>query len=548
MYNLLREQWLPAQMQNGEIRWIAPYQIGDPNILALAPGRPDFKAALMEFLVGLMQTAFAPSPRDWKKWLENPPTEEELRRAFKPHEPYFELLGERQAGRGLFMQDLTMCDADKPVRSGIDSLLLEQPGENTVKKNADLFIHRGQVESLCPACAAAALYTLQVFAPSGGKGNRTSLRGGGPLSTLLKGRNLWEDVWLNVLPYGPRPDEIPPAPDIENLAGQVYPWAAPPRTSEKGEETQPKHVHLLHSYWSTPRRLVLENVPSIRPCDLCGSQHEVAVVATLSRPYGYNYSSLWIHPLTPYTFQQDKQSQEQTAIPIKGQANSAAYSNWLGVVYGTPSEVGSKATNRMEPARCCQHREALKEAHKRNGGVNAAGYNMDNMKAVSWCEHVFPIIDVPEDEEFRKIFVQTVSDMVQAAKKAQSILAGCLKEALVNSAGKNQASIDKALFTDAANTFWTDTEDGFYRHIRQLAEQQPDSNEWQETLYAWGKTLLRAVNRIYQTVAWAGFPPERMEQRVKAQGLLNGATIKDLRNRAMYPPEQKSPKQKEKKS
>ena len=94
------------------------------------------------------------------------------------------------------------------LRSPIAALLIEQPGDKTLKDNTDLFIHRGQMQSLCPACAAAALYTLQAFAPSGGKGHRTSMRGGGPLSTLLKGRNLWESVWLNVLPSGPRPDEM----------------------------------------------------------------------------------------------------------------------------------------------------------------------------------------------------------------------------------------------------------------------------------------------------------------------------------------------------
>lgn len=535
MFNLLHESWLPVRTASGALRRIAPYQIGDPDIAELAPGRADFKAALMEFLVGLMQTAFAPGSRDWKSRLDTPPSEAELRQAFQPHESFFELLGEREEGKGLFMQDLKMCNANKPKHVGIASLLIDQPGEKTLKDNTDLFVHRGQVNALCPACAAAALYTLQAFAPSGGQGHRTSLRGGGPLSTLLKGQNLWKSVWLNVLPCGPRPNEMPPAPLAAELAIRVYPWAAPTRASKV---THPEDMHLLHAYWGMPRRLLLEYELMETVCDICGEHGEIAVIGVRTLTYGYNYrdkyGSYWQHPLTPYSFQEGKAPES-----ITGQNNSAAYSNWLGVVYGMPLEAGGKALDHVEPARCCRRSEARKEAN----GINAAGYNMSNMKAVSWCEHVFPIIDVPEDEEFRKAFIQTVSDMVQAADKAQSNLEKYLKMALFAEVGKKTAPKDKTLFTDAANAFWIGTEADFYRHIRQLSVQQPDGDDWRATLYSWGeKVLLPAVNRIYETVAWVGFSPERMEQRVTAQGLLNGATIKDLRNRVMYPPKQKEKK------
>lgn len=526
MFNLLREKWLRVRMKNGEPRWIAPYAINDPEGLELAPPRPDFKAALMEWLIGLLQTTFAPSPREWKKWLVSPPAEEELRQAFAAHEKYFELLGERPR----FMQDLTMSDRDQPIRSPIVALLIEQPGDKTLKDNTDLFIHRGQMQSLCPACAAAALYTLQAFAPSGGKGHRTSMRGGGPLSTLLKGRNLWESVWLNVLPSGPRPDEMAAAPIEAELPEQVYPWASPTRTSEKGEVARPEDLHPLHTFWSMPRRLLLESAPATQPCDLCGRRHELALMSFLSRPYGCNYGPFWQHPLTPYKLAAGKEP-----LSIKGQNNSAAYSNWLGLVYGEPK---TSTTGAVEPARCLR-REAMKIADDWHCGVGAAGYNMSNMKAVSWCEHVFPIVDVPAELDVDKDFAPAVYMMVLAADQARRNLCNCLKDALVNDAGKKQVSSDNALFADAANTFWNTTEEDFYRYIDQLSRSQPDTTTWRDTLFAWGQCLLAAVNQLYDTFAWNdGFPPERMEQRVAAQDRLNAFTIKDLRNRAMYPPKE----------
>ena len=78
------------------------------------------------------------------------------------------------------MQDFEALDCEPwPV----SRLLIEAPGENTEKENKDLFQKRGQTPSLGLPAAAMALFTLQIYASSGGDGHRTSLRGGGPLTT-----------------------------------------------------------------------------------------------------------------------------------------------------------------------------------------------------------------------------------------------------------------------------------------------------------------------------------------------------------------------------
>ena len=72
----------------------------------------------------------------------------------------------------------------------ISGLLIDSPGANTIKNNVDLFVKRGRVTTLSRAAAAMSLFALQTFAPSGGAGHRTSLRGGGPLTTLPPARFL----------------------------------------------------------------------------------------------------------------------------------------------------------------------------------------------------------------------------------------------------------------------------------------------------------------------------------------------------------------------
>ncbi len=81
-----------------------------------------------------------------------------------------------------FLQELGGVDAEG---NPVEALLIDTPGVNGQKKNADLLTHRNRFEALGLPATAMALHALQQFAPSGGAGNRTSMRGGGPLTTLV---------------------------------------------------------------------------------------------------------------------------------------------------------------------------------------------------------------------------------------------------------------------------------------------------------------------------------------------------------------------------
>ncbi|WP_243545864.1 type I-E CRISPR-associated protein Cse1/CasA [Pseudodesulfovibrio tunisiensis] len=520
-FNLLTEHWLPVRCEDNTMRRIAPWEMTSQGLAPLAPNspRPDFNAALLEFLVGLTQTAFAPANRkEWKARLAEPPSPEQLQQAFAPHEPYFNLLGERPR----FLQDLTMKEKDKPARVGVASLFIEQPSGNTLTTNKDVFIKRGQVETLCPACAAAALYTLQAFAPAGGKGHRTSMRGGGPLSTLIPGRTLWESVWLNVIPSDNV--KLPSASGPDELEKGVYAWMSPTHTSEKGEEVTPEAMHPLHAYWGMPRRIVLEECEATGPCDICGMEHPVAVRTYLTRPNGCNYSSYWLHPLTPYRM-------STPPLSIKGRADIEAYSNWLGLVYGEPEISGKAGENRVGRALC------IKSLPRRlHGQVNVAGYDMDNAKAQEWCEHAFPVYVVEGNlTDFRT----TVRDMVQAADQVRRNLVGALKDAMVHEAGKNQAKIDMTIFDNAGTAFWSETESMFYSLMEKLAAL-PDSDEalarTDELMLEWGSHLLHKSMVLFDKCAGGfGIPVERMERFVLARDKMVGFNVKKLRTFNMYP-------------
>src|SRR5258706_7424401 len=249
--NLLEAPWMPVRMRDGGRAWIAPHQLADPLIAAFDADRADFNGALAQFAIGLLQTTTpVDSPMEWRALFDRPPDAATLRDWFSADAAAFESEGDGAR----FMQDFDLR-ADDGEPTGIGGLLIEAPGENTIKNNGDHFVKRGQVEKLCPHCAALALFTLQVNAPAGGAGHRTGLRGGGPLTTLLVAqpapnmpRSLWHTLWLNVQErrffLGAGGDETKSAPHF------TFPWLSSICAIQKdGGETAPVQVHPADVFW-----------------------------------------------------------------------------------------------------------------------------------------------------------------------------------------------------------------------------------------------------------------------------------------------------------
>ncbi len=194
------------------------------------------------------------------------------------------------------MQDFDLLDGEsKPIAA----LLINAPGAKTLKDNLDLFVKGGEVVQLCPSCAATALFTIQINAPSGGVGHRVGLRGGGPLTTLVipaEARSLWQKLWVNVMPAETLGADI--AVDDSN----AFPWMEETRLSDKGgSQTLPGDVHRLQMYWGMPRRIRLEiDQKNTVNCSLCDASTSTSIQHFRTKNYGTNYEGPWVHPLTPY--------------------------------------------------------------------------------------------------------------------------------------------------------------------------------------------------------------------------------------------------------
>ena len=61
-YNLLNEHWIPVRRRSGTRSYIAPWQVpdnADDPIVWLDLSRPDFSGSMIQFLIGLYQSATA---------------------------------------------------------------------------------------------------------------------------------------------------------------------------------------------------------------------------------------------------------------------------------------------------------------------------------------------------------------------------------------------------------------------------------------------------------------------------------------------------------
>ncbi|KFI28339.1 CRISPR-associated protein Cse1 [Haematobacter massiliensis] len=371
--NLISDPWIPVIDMSGARRIIAPWQMADAMILRPDWPRADLNIACIELLIGLVALADPPAhAEDWED--RQTPDPARLRERLAPFAPAFDLLGEGPR----FMQELGGLIGDARAA---DLLFVDSGGEG-----GTLMVREGRYPGLDLPTAAMALYTMQTQAPSGGRGNLTSLRGGGPMTVLVDpGGGLWPLVWANV------PDGTPARP--EDL-----PWMRRTVTSEGGVAHFPHQGHPATVFFGMPRRLWLV-------------AEEDRVTGVIQRPNGTRYTG-WTHPLTPYY----RQKAGDDPLPVRPRAGVFGYRHWLGVA------VRSMDGLRELPA------TVKTWENERSGGRSArlivAGWAMDNMKAVDYLHARPPLVHLEGEGERR------LNGMVAAAEYLAVALRGALAPVL----------------------------------------------------------------------------------------------------------------------
>ncbi len=450
-FSLVRRAWLPVAFSDGRRDFVRLIDIADDSIIRIATGRPDCDISLTEFLVGLLAVAIGPrNDEDWVARYLSAPSIADLEAAFAPFEAALILDGE---GPRFFQDREPLEGAATPV----EALFMDAPAEH--------FQVEGRTQVLSRAGAAIALATLQTSAPAGGAGNRVSLRGGGPLSTLVvpgttdqSEPTLWQRLWANI----PGDDYSATADD----AKRVFPWLGATRISDTdGKVTTPSDVHLAQAFFGMPRRirLVFEPNTDRRRCDLTGIVDDVVVTGYITKPWGTSYTG-WsrAHPLSPYY---KVKPTDTEYLPLHLKSSRVGYRQWLGMVMDVNGgqRVRAKCLATFEQRAGAE----LEPQVVKRSQLLVAGYAVDKMKPLDFAESLLPLI-ITKDTRVNEAIRELARNWVGAADTVASQLVTSVKIALFGENAK--ADRDSTRLEAVKSRFWADTEDAFYVQLRAAAD------------------------------------------------------------------------------
>ena len=483
--NLVRDAWIPVRVGT-QTRYVRPWEIVDPAIEWVDWSRGDLNLACLELLIGMV--LIADPPRDRGDLVDRfyRPDASRLRDRMEALAGFFEFAG---AGPR-FMQDLEPFEtAPQSEPRPIELIFLDAGGMRTRVKNADLAVQRGRYDTLSLGVGAMALYTLQAWAPAGGPGQLTSLRGGGPLVTLsqpgdLDRNGLWRTVWLNT-PYG----VAEPPHQVE----RALPWLRETRSAVTGETVNCEDEPPALAFFAMPRRvrLLIE---------------DDRVVSYVLRKHGARYEG-WEHPLTPYRWN-DKLAKP---MPVSAQPGRMSYRNWLGTVLRHSNSQKWRCASVVTRGREIEELPGMR--------VLAGGWAMDKMKPRDFAFEIYPNIRTDG------VTSERVTMLAQAGAVAMLKLDGAVREA--NRLFSGTSSRPKAKVSEVRGSrevreeILSETEEGFTRSVEAVA-----NGAGREVEVDWNDLLRRVALRVFDRHLMPALSVrgvERIERVTKARRFLRAA-------------------------
>ncbi|WP_319772225.1 type I-E CRISPR-associated protein Cse1/CasA [Breoghania sp.] len=506
-FSLLNDRAFPVVCRSGARRWMALPEIAaavdnPESDYAVEFGwpRPDLDMASFELCVGIVHLAFdIRDEDDWNALWSNPPDAAVVTQKLQPLLPAFTLDGSSDGDHPRFMQDLEPLEVGAKAAdiNPVEALFIDTPGQNGQKKNADLLTHRDRYAALGLPAAAIALYALQAYAPSGGAGNRTSMRGGGPLSAIVipvaqadgPPVSLWRKILANVC----HAERLKPA-DLP----KALPWLAPTLTSDKasgGRLVNPDkagEAHPLQAFFGMPRRIRLVMAEAPGRCALTG---EVGPLVTgfVQKPYGVNYG-VWQHPLTPYR----RQKEASEPYSLKPKSGRFGYRDWISVTVGREEGLLSEPAQTIRLARR-QRAHALADGGA-DPRVRVGGWAMNNMEAIAYLFAEQPLHLASSASK-----QVALDDMARRLAAAGDLAAAHLRSAIkLGLFGPASAGTDQGVLALAHATFYEETEAEFHDLLQDLlasADREPSADPALDLSRRWLSRMRRVALDIFDRLA-----------------------------------------------
>ncbi|WP_295392199.1 type I-E CRISPR-associated protein Cse1/CasA [uncultured Thiodictyon sp.] len=463
--NLLEAPWIPIRTDDGR----GPFSLITYRELLCEPGtwrvslpRDDLELACIQLLVCMTQVLFQPADDDvLDERLDEPLSEATFAAGIARYQDWFDLDHPTQP----FMQ--TRGVASKEA-TPIQKLLIGLPAGN----NHCFFNETGEVAALSAPIAAIALFHQASNCPSFGGGFKGSLRGEAPITTLVDGPSLREQVWRNVLTLERTRAELFWTRD---LTDERPTWIDPIKA---GQTIYPHQIGLIRGLFWQPAHVELIPAAESGPCDLLGIEAGPRYTGFRKEKFNFTLDGNWPHPHGALNIRVKKGERETKFASFT--TDAPAWTRLTELVVSKKAD--DSGGNR--PALAIGQAKAL-DIHPLH--LLVGGYH--NKKA-SVLERRHELIELGEgwDDESGRL-----EDLVNIGLAAKKALRGKLYFAVQGHKDKGLPGIGAAIHETGERLFYARTE----ARILATFSNSATFSEWQQHLDAYAAALSTECESIF---------------------------------------------------
>lgn len=434
-FNVLSDRWIPLD-QSGQLEYASYVELlaGEKDAEDVIHPRDDVRFYIRMLLSALTQALFPPKDkRELRERIEKPLGRSVVEARIRAVMSDFELVATpKKPG---FMQ---IAGGKNEERT--DKLLF-----GLEKHVLTRSIHqRGAIRdsSICAACAVPLLYAAHAFAPAGGRGWYSSVRGSPCCTTLMIAETLRQSVWSNtlhrqsVLTLGP----------LRSESADETPWKQNARSIKKGDV-----VGLCEGLFWPARALRLARHSS-GPCVSCGHDGDRLIVIGFEGK-SQNSGALYPHPYSP------TRDTKKGRLFVHLRADRPSWTGLLDLIGFVDGDRNAREAPVLE-----QWRESLGQ---QTTTLAVLDYSTDKASFVGSVVELFPLSRAQLDNsEFRP----RLRALVGFAEQVLFALRKALKKAHSSRGTKPKAQRDGYWAADAEASFWQRTEPHFWQTYRALLD------------------------------------------------------------------------------
>lgn len=291
--NLLSDRWIPVSDGASMTQISMEELLCSDRCYSICHPRDDMELAALQLLVCLTQAVLTPEDdEELRGRLETPLDQVEYREAAAVKMDWFDLEHEKTP----FMQDFR---AKKGSYSKIQKLFPGLPGGES---SQCLFNSSSEVLSVCPSCAAIALFNQGASGLPWGSGYKNSLRKSSAISIFIYDISLRKMVWKNILPIKFIEEKMV----FSSASRDVPVWI----DLIQGEVINPIDIGFLRGIMWQSNSILFDWDSSMKRCSVCGNDLERGIIGFYKKgiPYKLMDDVVWAHPYSSFFYDLKNQS------------------------------------------------------------------------------------------------------------------------------------------------------------------------------------------------------------------------------------------------